>query len=232
MSSIGRLYVYAEGGAWHSNLTKIQLFYLVSYFNLGALDFCFGGQAVSNRWACKGVVGLNCSDFLIYVGTCVICHEQYADQPSNKVSKTGWDVASQPCIFTSQPRIIVVSVKKNAVPDVCATYMTINGWNNHCTKLRKCIKRHKYFCLLSALSRVVEQSVGTTALLLTNSHIAEACMLFRFATYNTATVYQLNTLAFRLWRCLTNTRYFKLEDIVKITSKYERNTRVKIRYCR
>jgi len=47
------------------------------------------------------------------------------------------------------------------------------------------------------LSRVVEQSVRTTALLLTNSHVAEPCMLFRFATYNTATVYQFNTLAFR-----------------------------------
>jgi len=32
------------------------------------------------------------------------------------------------------------------------------------------------------LSRVVEQSVRTTALLLTNSHVAEPCMLFRFAT--------------------------------------------------
>ena len=30
---------------------------------------------------------LTCADFGIYVATCVICHEQYVGQPSNKFSK-------------------------------------------------------------------------------------------------------------------------------------------------
>ena len=41
-SSIVGLYVGARG-AWHSNLTNIPLIWSVSYFNLGGLEFCFGG---------------------------------------------------------------------------------------------------------------------------------------------------------------------------------------------
>ena len=41
--SVGELYVYARGGAWHSNLTKIPLIYIVSCFNLEGLGALFRG---------------------------------------------------------------------------------------------------------------------------------------------------------------------------------------------
>ena len=42
---------------------------------------------VTKTKTCKLNQSLTCSDFGIYVATCVICHEQYVGQTSNKFSK-------------------------------------------------------------------------------------------------------------------------------------------------
>jgi len=47
------------GGAWYSNLTKIPLIYIVSYFNLGGLGALFGGLSppeppVATGLSCTG----------------------------------------------------------------------------------------------------------------------------------------------------------------------------------
>ena len=50
-------------------------------------------QLLTKTKTFKAKPSLTCADFGIYVATCVICHEQYVGQTSNKFSKDGQRIA-------------------------------------------------------------------------------------------------------------------------------------------
>ena len=86
---------------------------------------------------------LNCADFGIYIATCVICHEQYVGQTSNKFSKrwsahrSNWN--KQDCKTDSEKDQMALSRHYS---------------ENHGTINKPPLKRsiHRYFCRITKLS--------------------------------------------------------------------------------